>query len=81
MLDTLKLKYYQGKQYIKDIPNAPMREQFRGFPILKSGDVDTSICPTGALGTNPVSIDLGKCTLCGLCKSEVVQFGNYYKLA
>ena len=43
MLDTLKLKYYQGKQYIKDIPNAPMREQFRGFPILKSSNASSIV--------------------------------------
>ena len=81
MLDTLKLKYFQGKQYIPDIKNAPMREQFRGLPIIKAGHVDESICPTGALKTNPNSIDLGKCTLCGACKGEAVQFSNYYKLS
>ena len=81
MLDTLKLKYYQGKQYIKDIPNAPMREQFRGFPIIKSGDVDANICPTGALEINPNRIDMGKCTFCGACKCEAIQFSNYYKLS
>ena len=81
MFDTLKLKYFQGKQYISDIPNAPMREQFRGFPIIKSGNIDETICPTGALKCNPNSIDLGKCTLCGACKSEIIQFSNYYKLA
>ena len=81
MFDTLKLKYFQGKQYIPDIPNAPMREQFRGFPIIKSGNIDETICPTGALKCNPNSIDLGKCTLCGTCKSEIIQFSNYYKLA
>ena len=81
MLDTLKLKYYQGKQYIPNIKNAPMREQFRGFPLLKQGKIDESICPTKALKSNPTSIDLGKCTLCGACKSEAVQFSNYYKLS
>ena len=81
MLDTLKLKYFQGKQYIPDIKNAPMREQFRGLPIIKTGYVDETICPTGALKTNPNSIDLGKCTLCGACKGEAVQFSNYYKLS
>ncbi len=80
MLDTIKLKYFQGKQYIKDIQNATMREQFRGFPIIKSGEVNTSHCPTGALSTNPVSIDLGKCTLCGNCKCEAIKFSNRYKL-
>ncbi|MBQ9246701.1 NADH:ubiquinone oxidoreductase [bacterium] len=81
MLDTIKLKYFQGKQYIKDIKNAPMRSQFRGFPIIKgNGNIDLECCPTGALSNNPVSIDLGKCTLCGNCKCEAIQFDNYYKL-
>ena len=55
MLDTLKLKYFQGKQYIPDIKNASMREQFRGLPIITSGQIDESICPTGALKSNPNS--------------------------
>ena len=81
MLDTLKLKYFQGKQYIPDIQKAQMREQFRGLPIIKSGIVDCSTCPTGALMTNPNSIDIGKCTFCGACKSEAISFSNYYKLS
>ena len=81
MFDTLKLKYFQGKQYIPNIPNAPMREQFRGFPIIKNGEVKPEICPARALSTNPNSIDMGKCTLCGACKCEAIQFSNYYKLS
>lgn len=84
MFDTLKLKYFQGKQYIPDIPNAPMRSQFRGFPILKSCEscqIDESVCPTGALKANPLSIDMGKCTLCGNCQCEAIKFSNYYKLS
>lgn len=81
MLDTLKLKYFQGKQYIPDIKNAPMREQFRGLPIIKEGFIDEKVCPTGALKSSPASIDLGKCTLCGACKSESIDFTNYYKLS
>jgi len=81
MLETLKLKYFQGKQYIPDIKNAHMREQFRGFPIVKSGTVDESICPTKALCANPLSIDMGKCTFCGACKCDAISFSNYYKLA
>ena len=81
MLDTLKLKYFQGKQYIPNIQNAQMREQFRGLPIIKAGSVDESICPVGAIKVNPNSIDLGKCTLCGACKSKAISFSNYYKLA
>lgn len=81
MLETIKLKYYQGNQYIKDITKAQMKEQFRGFPIIKKGIIDTSCCPTKALKTNPNSIDMGKCTFCGKCKNEIISFSNYYKLA
>ena len=83
MLDTIELKILQGSQYIKDIKNAPMRSQFRGFPRL-DGSLEsipnTSCCPTGALAVNPLSIDMGKCTFCGNCKCEAIQFSNKYKL-
>ena len=83
MFDTLKSRIYQGSQFIKDIENAPMREQFRGFPIITDAQVDGSICPTGAISNNPLSIDMGKCTLCGACarKYDSIKFSNYYKLA
>lgn len=89
MFDTLKSRIYQGKQYIKDITNAPMRDQFRGFPILDSAKCSNcgkclSVCPTGALSLNPMSIDMGKCTFCGACKNvceaKAVDFSNFYKL-
>ncbi|MBP3924236.1 4Fe-4S binding protein [bacterium] len=85
MFDTLKSRIYQGKQFIKDIQNAPMRDQFRGFPILKEGAevCDENICPTGALKTNPLTIDMGKCTFCGACERacNAIEFTNGYKLA
>lgn len=84
MFDTLKSRIYQGKQYIKDIKNAPMREQFRGFPVLNelAECCDETVCPTGALKSNPLSIDLGKCTFCGACERvcEAIKFTNGYKL-
>lgn len=93
MFDTLKSRIYQGQQFIKDIPNAPMREQFRGLPVLKNDGRDLTkcaqACPTGALKLNPLSIDLGKCTLCGACQnvckaecnSDAIKFSNFYKLS
>lgn len=90
MLDTLKARIYQGKQYIKDIENAPMRAQFRGLPVLNNEKCSKcgkclNVCPTGALKLNPLSIDMGKCTFCGACKNicenEAINFSNFYKLA
>ena len=90
MFDTLKSRIYQGKQYIKDIENAPMREQFRGLPVLKDKNCDNcekckNVCPTGALNINPLTIDMGKCTFCGACKNictkNAVNFSNFYKLS
>ena len=51
MFDTLKSRIFQGEQFIKDIQNAPMREQFRGLPILKNSNCDNckkclSVCTT-----------------------------------
>ena len=84
MFDTLKSRIYQGNQFIKDIKNAQMREQFRGFPILsEGGNCDESVCPTGALKTNPLSIDMGKCTFCGACERVCNgnKLTNGYKLS
>lgn len=81
MFDTLKSRIFQGKQYIEDIKNAPMREQFRGFPVFNEvSHCDENVCPTGALKSNPLSIDMGKCTFCGACQKCGVKFTNGYKL-
>ena len=61
MLDTLKSRVFQGKQYIKDIKNADIKSEFRGFPKISEGSCDPSICPTGALNINPLSIDIFFC--------------------
>ncbi len=90
MFDTLKSRIFQGNQFIKDIKNAPMREQFRGFPVLKNSNCDNckkclNICPAGALSLNPLKIDMGKCTFCGMCKNvcerNAINFSNFYKLS
>ena len=89
MFDTLKSRIFQGQQFIKDIQNAPMRDEFRGLPIIQNNNCKNcqkclSVCPTGALNINPISIDMGKCTFCGACKNicqnKAIDFSNIYKL-
>ncbi len=90
MFDTLKMKLWQKNQFIPDIKNAKIKEQFRGLPVLDDSCLDNGIdvnkiCPTGALKINPLSIDMGLCTLCGRCINKctkgAIKFSNYYKLA
>lgn len=90
MFDTLKSRIYQGNQFIPDIRKAEVREQFRGFPILKQelckNCVECErICPTGAIKLNPLSIDMGKCIFCGdcenICIGSAIKLSNFHKLS
>ena len=80
MLDDFRIMWHQGKQFIPDVTTAKIPGIFRGRPIVTSADVDNvslaELCPTNAISTNPVAIDLGKCTFCGEC---AVQFPDKIK--
>lgn len=71
MLKTLKILYHQGKQFIPDLTTATVPGIFRGRPEISNEIVDekalAEVCPTNAITTGPVAIDLGKCTFCGEC--------------
>jgi Ni,Fe-hydrogenase III small subunit len=71
MFNTVKILYHQGKQYIPDLRKARVPGIFRGRPEISSEKVDgkalADVCPTGAIMTDPVRIDIGKCTFCGEC--------------
>jgi Ni,Fe-hydrogenase III small subunit len=88
MLTTLKILYHQGKQFIPDLSKANVPGIFRGRPEISHCKVDEAaladVCPTNAILTSPVSIDLGKCTFCGECSMLFpgkVKFTTDYKLA
>ncbi len=89
MIDNLKILLHQGKQYIPDVTTAKVPGVFRGRPvILPSVGVDdealAELCPTGAIATNPLRIDLGKCTFCGECAiacPKKISFTTDYKIA
>jgi Ni,Fe-hydrogenase III small subunit len=88
MLDNIKIVYHQGKQFIPDIKTVTVPGIFRGRPIISLEKVNETalkeMCPTNAISTNPVSIDLGKCTFCGECARQFPQkitFTKDYKIA
>lgn len=71
MLDSFKILYHQGKQFIPDVTTAKVPGIFKGRPVISREPVDEAelagCCPTGAISVSPVCIDLGKCTFCGAC--------------
>jgi Ni,Fe-hydrogenase III small subunit len=88
MIKTLKILFHQGKQYIPDLRKAKAPGIFRGRPEISEQKVDegalSDVCPTNAILTGPVRIDLGKCTFCGECARlfpEKIKFTTDYRLS
>lgn len=89
MLEALKIRIKQGKQYIPDVTANPPRAPFRGLPYIEESKCNgcgacAEVCPTGALTLGPVRIDLGKCVFCGDCVRDcsrsAIAFTNFHKL-
>ena len=88
MIGNVKILVHQGKQYIPDVTKAKVPGIFRGRPIISFEQVDeeklVNLCPTGAINSSPITIDLGKCTFCGECSfafPEKIQFTTDYKIS
>jgi len=88
MLDNLKILFHQGKQYIPDVTTVIVPGIFRGRPVISSEKVNENelmeLCPTNAISTNPLCIDLGKCTFCGECaiaSPGKIKFTTDYRMA
>lgn len=88
MIRNSKILYHQGKQYIPDVTTVEVPGIFRGRPVISKAAVDElalkDVCPVGAIGLSPVSIDLGKCVFCGecaFCFPDKIRFTKDYKLA
>ena len=77
-----------GKQFIPDVTKPQVPGPFKGRPEISSEPVDEDalvlLCPTGAIGKAPVSIDMGKCVMCGECSfayPNKIKFTTDYKIA
>lgn len=88
MIRETQILTHHGKQYIPDLTRAEIPSPFRGRPVISRKEVNIKalmeLCPTGAILSNPVSIDLGKCLFCGECEiacPEKIRFTNDHILA
>lgn len=88
MLQTFKIWLHQGKQYIPDPTTTDVPGIFRGRPEISSAKVDENalkeLCPMDAISTNPLSIDLGRCSFCGECAfacPDKIRFTKDYKMS
>ncbi|MCX6277028.1 MAG: NADH:ubiquinone oxidoreductase [Bacteroidetes bacterium] len=79
-----------GRQYVPDLRNVTLPEIFRGRPVIspditrKEAEQALSLCPVGAIGTAPCTIDLGKCVFCKECEFAIpgrIRFTNDHKIA
>lgn len=85
----IKVLKSHGWQYIPNLNDVTLTEEFRGRPELTETDnmadieAAAKICPTGAISTAPFSLDLGRCMFCGecaLCAPKNIRFTNDYKI-
>ncbi len=88
IFEDIKIWFHQGKQYIPDVTTVEVPGIFRGRPLITGVPVDedalTALCPMGAIGKSPVSIDLGRCSFCGECAlafPNKISFTKDYKLS
>lgn len=88
MFDTLKIWLHQGKQYIPDVTTTDVPGIFRGRPEISDVQVDEAalvdLCPMNAIQSNPLRIDLGRCSFCGECAfacPSKIRFTKDYKMS
>lgn len=86
----IKVLRSHGLQYIPDLNDVTLSEEFRGRPELtitedmSSVEAAAKLCPTAAISTAPFTLDLGKCLFCGECALRAphnIRFTNDYKMA
>lgn len=90
MLNSLRVKFSQGRQYIIDVRRA-MPHGFVGRPTVAPGACQETcskcrdVCPTNAISLDPVQLDLGKCIFCTecvlACPTEKIRFSSDPKMA
>ena len=85
MLDLLKARLRQGRRTTKfPREQVMLPARFRGRPVLDESKCRegcracTDACPTQAITTNPLRIDLGACLFCPVCEEACPEGAIVY---
>jgi Ni,Fe-hydrogenase III small subunit/ferredoxin-like protein FixX len=88
IFEEIPILRQHGKQYITDVTKPVLPGPFKGRPEISDVKVNeddlVALCPTGAIGKAPLSIDMGKCVMCGECAfayPSKIKFTKDYKIA
>ena len=88
LFEEIKILKQLGKQFIPDVTKPQVPGPFKGRPEITHQKIDeqalVDMCPTGAIMSKPVRLDMGKCVFCGECAfafPEKIKFTTDYKIA
>jgi Ni,Fe-hydrogenase III small subunit len=88
LLEDVKILNRLGKQFIPDVTKPQLPGPFKGRPEISREKIDedalVALCPTNAIQKTPVSIDMGKCVMCGECSfayPNKIKFTTDYKIS
>lgn len=89
MIQSLRLFFKQGRQYIGNLFTAQVDKKYRGFPQFKADlcmhcHKCSSNCPVNAISED-LTVDIGKCQFCGECvrncPTHAAGFTNFHHTA
>ena len=88
MFESFNIWRHNGRQYIVDVTTTEVPGVFRGLPVIGTAKADeealVELCPTEAISSSPLRIDLGKCVFCCECAfacPDKIRFTKDYHLA
>jgi Ni,Fe-hydrogenase III small subunit/Fe-S-cluster-containing hydrogenase component 2 len=86
----IRSRIHQGYQAVRNVRKAAVAEKFRGLPVIADAACEDctaciDICPTHAIDSRLLRINMGKCIFCGDCERECekgnIRFSTFHKIS